>query len=316
MSTETDRESSVVSRITGGLRRVGWGRGDSRVRATWRVLLAVLLLWVLSQRVLVRLVLGATDSIPPVDSPAAPLVVAVIRVAFFIVAMAIWTRYIDRLSLSSYGVRFSGDWFQRLIGGFAAVLFVLLAWNGIAAALGWLTIDLVLSNPEVELVFLFVTFALSAAIQQIVFFRVVLKNAAEGLHSRGVTPLRAVGGGLLVGLLFYVVTHDLPTAIRVVDLVVVGMVYGFLYVQTGDLGFSVGVHFGIWFLGSVLFRSPSGAGSGTVVFEKTGSLPAMLGVIDGYGFPKVLLAGLLVVAWIRWRQGRVPLYREIAQRAA
>jgi len=291
------------------------GASDTRLRATWRVLLAVLILWMLSQRVLIRIVLDVIEPIPPADVPAAPLAVALIRVVFFIVAMVFWTRYIDRLSLSNCGVSFSRDWFQRLVGGFTAVLLVLLAWNAIAAAVEWITIDPVGSDPHVGFAFLFVTLALSAAIQQIVFFRVVLKNAAEGLHSRGVTPSRAVAGGLLVGLLFYVVTHDLPTAIRVLDLVVVGLVYGLLHVHTGDLGSSVGVHLGIWFLGSVLFGPPSGPGSGTVVFAKTGSLPAVLGVTDAHGFPKVLLAYLLLLAWIRWTQGRVPLHRGIARRA-
>lgn len=307
--------SDGLSAVTKHLRRLVIGEEDSRLRATWRVLLAVLILWTLSQRVLISAVLVTVESIPPLDTPAGPFVVALIRIVFFIVAMVIWARYIDRLSLSNYGISLSGEWFQRLLGGFAAVLLVMLAWNGIAAAVGWLSLDLVLSNLQVEIVYLIIALGVGAVTQQIVFFRVVLKNAAEGLHSRGIVPPRAVVGGLLIGVLFFVVIHNLSSAIRVLDLVVVGLVFGLLYIHTGDLGFSVGVHLGIWFLGSVLFTGPSGQGSGTLVFEKTGSLPGVLGSLDAHGFPKVFLAYLLVVTWIRWRHGRVPLHREIARRA-
>lgn len=152
-----------------------------------------------------------------------------------------------------------------------------------------------------------------AGIQQLVFFRVILGNAAEGLFGRGVAPSRAVIGGSLVAIPFFVGMHDVPTGLRLLDLVVAGGVFGLLYVHTGELALGIGTHLGALYGGSVLFTSTVGAAGGPVVFQVTGSLPGVLGVVDEYGFPKMVVAYLVLVGWLKWRRGELAIEAGIAR---
>lgn len=289
------------------LRSVVFGEADSRVRATWRVLLAMPLLWILTGAVLTGNVRSAIGPIPTGQSPGSGLAQSLLHGGFLLVALAVWARYLDRQPLSNYGVSVSRAWVRDFLVGFVAVVIGQGVWVGLSSLLGPKTVQVSPSTPDESILFWlvvpFVALVLHAAVQQVVFFRVILKNAAEGLHSRGTNAGRAALAAVPVAVLFFIVMHGSMTPLRVLDLAVVGGIFGLLYLHTGELGLGIGAHFGAFYSGAVVFA----------VIRVAGSLSGALGAIDQYGFPKMVVAYLVVVTWLKSRHGEIPIRTSIAE---
>ena len=295
------------------------GQTDARPRATWRVLLAWPLLWIVTGGLLAGNVQSAVAVIPDGPEPGGGLAQSLLHAAFFAILLVPWARYVDRQPLSSYGVSATPRWLLDALAGVAAVVLGFGAWAAFGALLGVTTVTAPLSLPEgsllVTLAIPVVALVLHAAVQQVVFFRVILKNAAEGLHSRGATPTAAAIGALPVAVLVFVAMHEFVFGLRILDLAVAGGIFGLLYLQTGDLALGTGAHFGALYVGNVLFRSAGSAADGLIVFEVSGSLPGVLGTINQYGFPKMVVAYLVLLAWLWWRRGDVSIRSEVVERA-
>lgn len=282
---------SVVDR----LRAVGWGASDSRVRASWRVLLAVPLLWTLTGSVLAGNVQSAIGVVPDGGATGGGVAQSLLHAGFFLVALVAWARALDRRPLSAYGVSPSRGWARDLLVGFAAVLVGSGVWTGLASVLGGTTVEVAPSLPResvlVGLVLPFVALVLHAAVQQVVFFRVVLAAAAEGLYSRGGSAAQAAVGALPVAVLLFVLMHGSATALRIFDLAVAGSVFGLLYLHTGELALGIGAHFGALYSGIAV----------SAVVRVSGSPSGALGVLDRYGFPTMVIAYALLAAVLWWR---------------
>ena len=302
-------DGSAAARATnlgGHLRAVVWGRTDRRVRATWRVLLAMPLLWVFTGGVLTGNVQSSLEAIPSGGAPLGGLAQSVLHAGFFLLVLAIWARYLDRQPLTEYGISLRRDWGLDFLVGFGAVLLGFAFWIGVGSVLGTTTVTVSPALPEGSLVFglvvPFVAFVLHAAVQQIVFFRVILQTAAEGFHSRGVGSVHAAVAAIPVAVSLFVLMHGEFGVLRAVDLVVAGCIFALLYLHTGELALGIGTHFGAFYAGIVV----------SAVAQTSGSLPGVLGVVNQYGFPKMVVAYVVVVAWLRWRQQAVGVQSKIA----
>lgn len=192
--------------------------------------------------------------------------------------------------------------------GLTAVIVGFFLWLGLGVSMGGKTAVVSPSIPQGSilwgLVVPFVAFVLHAAVQQIVFFRVILKNAAEGLQSRDVSALQAALGAVPVAVLLFILMHELLSPLRVFDLAVAGTIYGLLYLQTRELALGIGAHFGALYGGIIVFA----------LVQVTGSLPGLLGTVDQYGFPKMVIAYLSIVAWLHWRRRDITIQPGIARR--
>lgn len=285
--------ATVLDRIRG----IVWGTEDPRVRATWRVLLAWPIFWILAGGVLAGNLQAAVPFVPGGGDPGSGLAQSVLHAGFVLVALVPWARHVDRQPLSNYGMSAAPRWALELAVGFVAVLLGFGTWFGLGAALGETAVAPSVADPEgsllLGLVVLPLALVIHAGIQQLVFFRVILKNAAEGLHGRGVAPSRALLGALPVAVLLFVAMHGLPGGLRALDLAVAGGVFGLLYLHTGDLALGTGVHFGALYGGNF--------------FDVTGSLLGVLGTVGGYGFPRMVVAYLLLLAWLKLWRGEVAL---------
>jgi len=293
--------------VGGRLRSVAVGEEDPRVRATWRVLLAMPLLWLLTGGVLTGNLQDALGIIPSGGSPGSGLASSLLHGGFFLIALVPWARYLDRQPLSTYGISMSRDWLGDFLLGFGAVVIGQTAWITANSVSGGTAVRLSPSLPaEPVLVWLVLPFGalvLHAAVQQVVFFRVILKNAAEGFHSRGVGVRRAAVAAIPVAVALFISMHGSATPLRILDLAVAGGIFGLLYLHTGELGLGIGAHFGAFYSGTVVFA----------LIRVTGSTAGPLGAIDRYGFPKMVIAYLVVLAWLTWRRGEIPLQTAIAQ---
>lgn len=297
------------------LSAIVYGQGDTRPRAIWRVVLAMPVLWVLTGDVLTANLMGSIGRVTTQIGEG--LTASLLHGLFLVLALAIWARYLDRQPLPNYGISASLEWGRDLVGGLLAIGLVTGAWHAFGVAMGWTEIQLTLSAPDRPFPIAFGVFLLAigihAAIQQVVFFRVIPKNAAEGLHSRGLNPPRSVLVGVLVTLPFFLSIHELFPTLRIVDLLLTGLVFGLLYAQTGDLALGIGAHIGIVVVSAVIFVPAGLRGLGPNVFEVTHSLPDLLGVIPEYGFPNVIAAYLLLIGWLYWRRGTGAIQRDIAR---
>lgn len=313
-ASESQRQTVV---LVDRLRAIVRGSGDPRIRATWRVLLAMPILWVLTGGILAGNVQTAIKWIPAGNDPAGGLAQSLLHGGFFLVALVAWARYLDHRPVSSYGISVSRRWVLDLVVGFGAVVIGFSGWLALGAVFGDTTVTVSMSYPQgsllVGLVILLVALVLHAAVQQLVFFRVIVKNAAEGAHSRGVDPVRAVLLAAVVSIPIFIGMHGFPGGLRFLDLAVAGAIFGLLYLHTGELALGIGTHFGALYAGGVLFAPTSSPANGPTVFQVAGSPPGILGIVDQYGFPKMAVAYVLVVAWVKWRRGEVSVQREIAR---
>lgn len=299
--------SAEGAALTDRVRRVFFGTDDSRVRATWRVLLAMPILWILTGAVLTGNVQSAVDVIPSGQSPGSGLASSILHGGFFLLALALWARVLDRQPLSDYGISASSHWLREFLIGFFAVVAGQGIWLGVGSVLGSKSVHVALSAPSepllVWLVLPFAALVLHAAVQQVVFFRVILKTAAEGLHSRGVSAGTAAVGAIPVATALFIAMHGSTMPLRILDLTIVGGIFGLLYVHSGELGLGIGAHFGAFYSGTLVFA----------VVEVTGSLPGALAAVDAYGFPKMVAAYLVVLVWLGWHHGGVPVRNSIVQ---
>jgi membrane protease YdiL (CAAX protease family) len=308
--TEDDRRP-----VRDRLGAIVWGREDPRVRATYRVLLAFPVLWILVGTVSV-LVAGLV--LPP--EPPKGLLMSVggtLQATFVAGALVVWARYLDRRPLSDYGTVLERSWAVDAVVGFAAVLAGSAVWLGVGSAMGWATFEVAPGTPNGSLVLallgVFVGVAVNVWVQETVFWGVALKDGAEGLANRGVDPSRAVLAAWLVGIVLYTAMHGPSEAGRVVNLLVVLGVYGLLYVHTGNLALSIGVHTGVNYAGQTILGDPAYAASQPTIAEASTTLGGVLGTLSGGAVPNVLLAYLLLLGWIRWRQGEIGIVTALAE---
>lgn len=303
--------------ISDRLGQVIRGGSDPRIRATWRVLLAVPIFWILAGGVLAGNLQTAVEAIPAGSEPLGGLAFSLLHGGFALAALVGWARYVDRRPLSEYGMSATPSWVGQFLFGLGAVIVAFGLWFGVASVLGWASLELSMSAPAgsllVGLGLFVVTLGIHALIQQLVFFRIVLGNAAEGLSRRGLAARRAVIGGILVAAAIFLSIHQLGFDLRLLDLVVVGLIYGLVYAHTGELAVGIGLHLGVFVAAQTLFVSAVNAPESVSVFAVTQSIPEPLGVVGSAGFPKMVVAYLLVLAYLGWRHGGVPIDADVAR---
>lgn len=287
-------------------RSVVFGRKDNRIRATWRVLFAWPLLPLVGTIVaLVMPVLGLAGMIP-----GGPL-----QGIIFLGILVLWARIVDRRTLADYGVSLSPSWVLSLLVGFAVVVGVWSVWHGIAVSIGWMRIEWSMAAPQGEvglrLVGSLVSLVINTWVQDVVFFAIVLVAAAEGLRSREIGPRRAVLGGWLVAAAFFTVIHGTPTLLDFLGTLVSGLIFGLLYVHTGELALTIGVHWGSSYAAGFIFPRASMARQGASIFQVTELGP----LAKGMEVPLVLYPAsyLLLVLWLRVIDGDLSFETELSE---
>lgn len=198
---------------------------------------------------------------------------------------------------------------------FGAVLVAFVLWFGVGSALDWTTVTMSLSAPGVSmaagLAAAFIALGLNVWVQETVFYGLVLKGAAEGLRGRGLAARCAVLAALCLAAAYFVLIHGETRPRHMFDLLVAGAVFGALYVHTGSLALPIGAHLSANFVGGRVFVPVSAAGDRVAVFAVSGGFPGF--DLLNMGFPKVLLAYLVLLGWLQWRHGGVGIETAVAE---
>lgn len=286
--------------LTGPLTAVVRGPNEPRLRATWRVLLAIPLLPLVALGVTALMgTLGVEGMV--VGGP--------VQAGVFLVILVGWAYAVDRRPLTDYGVSLSRRWLLDLLAGFGAVIAAHLLWYGVGVTAGWTTIELSPSAPRdllvAGLVGAVASFGFNVWVQDTVYFAVVLRNAAEGFRSRDLAPTRAAGLGLLTAVVFFTALHSVSGPVELADYLLAGAVFGALYLFTGELALTVGVHWGISATAGVLFPFASTAQGTPSVFRVSETLAGLAGTVSAQRMPQLAIVSLLLLGWLEWRRGTV-----------
>jgi membrane protease YdiL (CAAX protease family) len=272
------------------------------LRATWRVLLAVSLLPLVG--LVLTLVMG-------VMGLAGMIVGGPLQAAIFLIVLAGWAWAIDRRPLTDYGLSLSRSGLGDLLAGAGAVVVGHLVWYSLGLAGGWTAIEPAVSASQnlvaLGVVSAVLSFGLNVWVQDTVYFAVVLRNAAEGFRSRGVVPGRAALGGLVVGVVVFTAIHNIETAVELTDKLLAGTLFGLLYLATGRLALTIGVHGGMAATTGVLFRTGPTVEGGPSIVAVTETLPGLLGTVSARRMPQLVVAALLLAGYLQWRHGSLSI---------
>jgi hypothetical protein len=297
----TDRPGSATDRLG----RIGWGENDPRLRASWRVLLALVLFVVTTLAQLAAIAgissLGVTLSRVEMASVGIPL-----GAVFFFALLVPWARYIDRRPLVDYGFERCWRWVTDLGVGFLAVAVGTGLWYAVGVALGWTTVELVWAYEGgpvgLWVGLMVVVWGVSGAYQATLYYGLWLKTAAEGLASRGLSPRRAVFVAWAVTVVLFVLRHTPGDLGEVGVLLAGGTVFGAMYVHSGELALPIAAIGWGNFVNLVLFVPQDIELETPVVFEVTQSLPASLTPLADPRLPQMVVAYLVVATWLQWRR--------------
>ncbi|MDZ7731005.1 MAG: hypothetical protein U5K37_08910 [Natrialbaceae archaeon] len=119
-------------------------------------------------------------------------------------ALWVWARYLEDASLWDYGISATPQWALECLVGYLAFVGAILIWAGIGVATGTATVS---TGPPSDglgiIVISVVSLALHAAVQQVVFFRVILGSALEGLYARELAQPLVIGISVIVAAISF-----------------------------------------------------------------------------------------------------------------
>lgn len=300
----------VASGWSQRLRAPFWNDAESRLRAFWCVLGAVLVALVATSA-LSAVVVRPLDAPPAVGALASNGIAAVVALA----VLAVWARYVDRRPVRAYGFSFTDRWWRMLGLGVAVGL---LGWGGALAtdvALDWASVAAVLSPGTSDLGFLpsYVLFVLAWACvgfwEEVIFRGIVLRNAIEGLAFDAVSDRAAlVGGWVLSSVLFGVLHLQQATSLLALSFwILAGLVLGLAYLLTDQLAFPIGLHFAFDFGVNNVFGLASvravGLDAPTIIRPTFTGPETFVGISGAVNTGWLLVIGLATMLVVRWQYG-------------
>lgn len=303
--------------IRQAVRSVFRGSTDTRIRATWRIALPIVVLTALATPM---------AFVPPaiIGAESTPFVHAIsgVTIAVLTGGTVIATRRFDRRPATEYGVRLSRPGWLDFLGGIA----VGLGTTGLLFLLnyrfGLVEVTAVATTGDVSLLvavpLMLIGWLCWAAMEEVLFRGIVIPNAIEGLTARGFDPGGALVGSILISTALFAAPHvlfgelpaDVLPSVALLSWTVGGILYGLAFALTGDLALPLGIHVtgnvatNMLFFGGV---TDDGRGIPSVVqvaATDTGPWFPIHGLFD----VATTVFGIgLVVGWVYWSRGGVSI---------
>jgi membrane protease YdiL (CAAX protease family) len=303
------------------LRRAGqalvapfYNHRQGRVRAFWRVLVPLLVFLAGSQ--VVASVIG-----PRFGMTAGSLLMYSLRAALVVGLLIVWARYVDRRTVSAYGIHFGSDSLQHLLAGLVIGIGIHALALVVFLAGGWVEVTGFVNIGAATLPFTLVVLGWTVAwvcvgiSEELLFRGLFIPNAAEGLGH--LSNRAALIGAWAVSSAVFAVVHfsqvTSPVAFLFWSLIGGGLL-GTAYVVTGDLALPLGLHIAYNFAGNTLFgltmveseRVPS-------VLDLTFTGPnAIVGIPGAVNAATVVVGIAATLAWVRYRCGGLDPQTDLA----
>lgn len=318
----------------GAIKNLFWNREETRLRAGWRLIVAIFVWFVL-----LFLVLGLrnrmlSETLPDLYRDEATLVIHLLLVGLVFMGL-VGSRLLDRRPVADYGFHLSKAWWLDVGFGMALAAFLLLSIFLVELALGWIEITGIFVSaaagqpyggyPFGLVILLGLIGFLCGAMQEEITWRGYLtQNLAEGLNWKRIGPARATLIAMLVSSVLFGWGHgNIPHATTLTPyntILAAVLVLAAGYVLTGELALSIGFHAAWNFAQVLVFGFPGGDpmfGTSVIAFAQrgpelwTGGAYGPEGGLLGTG--AFLLGFVPLALWIRWRYGAIRLHPSIAQ---
>lgn len=295
----------------GVLRRVIRGRSDDRPRASWRIVVPIVM------------VFGAVLLAMPILASLDPLAYMVVERAWAAIAtlgvLALAARWLDRRAIADYGFTRGREWWLDLLAGTVLGVALMGAVFGTAFVRGSIELAGLFSAGDAGsflpwIALFLLSWALVAFWEEALFRGVFLTNAIEGLSARGLSRRSALVGAWAGSTIVFAVIHVplsvVPEGTSLAELFVVwfalGGLLGLAYILSGSLAFPIGLHFTTNATANNLFGPATGEYPlpAIVRVETTGA--------GGYApiadlsaiVPATIAAAAIAIGWFRLRDGR------------
>ncbi|WP_336336099.1 CPBP family intramembrane glutamic endopeptidase [Haloarcula brevis] len=303
---------SVVERVVSRVVWPVWNSADKRLRAPLRAVLPAALSF---------LALAALQSVVRArfTHPLRETVEAA-GIGAVLVATALGGAWVlDRRPVREYGLSLDRRWWRSFAVGGAIATVINAGALAVAVGAGWATVVGIAEGagdlpflPAMGVVFAYV--ALASAWEEVVFRGAMLKNLAEGAD--GLVPQwAAVTLAVLASSLVFAFLHggkvDHPSQYGYYLLA--GLVLSGAYVLTGDLALPIGFHVWYNFTQSAVFGlGHSQQTPELLAVDIVG--PARWVGEEGVVYSLfVVLGGLLLLAFVRWRDGRLGIHERVTR---
>jgi membrane protease YdiL (CAAX protease family) len=299
-----------------------WNCDEQRLRALWRLLLQFLMF------LLALLVCGSIGLI----LPQTPLLDWIARVGVLVIAIVtVWLacRMLDLRSFADLGLRLNRAWWIDLAGGLVLGALLMTAVFGVALAAGWIECRAVPARSAefrplpLALFLLFVSYVAVAFGEEILFRGYHLRNVAEGLSCRWVSPRAALWlSAVLTAALFAAAhsNHEDASMLSRANTALAGMLLATTVICTGRLALPIGFHITWNFFQGGVYGFPVSGDEFHVALLTTKNVGPTLWTGGAYGPEGGLLATaaytagiLLSLVWISARHGPLRVQTDWAE---
>lgn len=313
MSSKPIRDRALLPEVRRGwqlITRPVWNHETHRLRAPLRAILPAVLTFV-------ALGILQTAIGPRFEHPVAEVVQMIGWVLVLAGGIFATARVIDRRPITEYGLSVDSEWGRSFAVGGLVGLVVNAGTLVVALAAGWATISGFVSGSGAlpfVLAFLvaFGLTALAAMWEEFIFRGTVLKNCAEG-GSDYLPQWATVGLAFVISSLVFAAVHSgkIVHTSQAAYYLVAGFVFGSVYILSGDLALPIGFH--------VFYNFTMTAVFGLGVSQQTPELIVVDIVgptvwIGEEGLARVifaLVAGVLLLAYVRWQDGNLRIHDRI-----
>jgi uncharacterized protein len=293
-----------------------WNPTQKRIRAGWRILVHFFLFFT---------VLLSRDIFTSIFQSAPPAVIT-INLLFLVCGLGLaWfmARFIDRRPFADFGFHLDSKWWLDSAFGLLLGAFLMTGVFLSMRALGWVKIvGTATTNfdlPFHEAFLLRVLFFAVAAVNEELTFRgYQLKNLSEGFAGSRFGPRAAIVLAFLCSSSFFGFLHltsENSTVFSALLVSLAGLVVALPYLLTGELGLSIGLHFGWNFFEATVFGFAVSGNLQNTRFLSIQQVGPDLWTGGSFG-PEAGLLGFiwaffgcgLTILWVKWLRKRVELY--------
>ncbi len=307
-----------------------WNEEQARLRAGFRILIQLILFFILMKGL--AALIGVPSEIT--GNLSLWIYLAVAGVRLFRVLISVWLsgRFLDHRPFANFGLRLNKQWWRDLGFGLGLGIVMIGSVFLIELAAGWVTISDTFHSASREKTFILpfivfmVLFGCVGFSEELNSRGYHLTNIAEGFNFKAIGPKYAIVIAVVLSSLLFGLFHlgsPGATPFSLINIILMAILLAVAYALTGRLAMPAGVHI-TWnlFQGNVFGFPVSGTTfpAETVSFfsiQQSGPelwTGGAFGPEGGLlGFFTIIAGILLILAWIRFRQGALKLNLQLAQ---
>lgn len=299
------REPSGIRALSSWPRAVLWSRARGRARTPWLILLPLV-------GAFVALLLADAATSGRLPLPLAQLVVSGAAAIVAVVLVLASRRFLGaRRGLAGYGLSLDRRWIRDAFAGFGIGVIGVSIPFLVGMGAGWVDVAAVLDRGVMALwpgILLYGLAMLFTGLwEELVLRGVFLTTAADGLR-RWLSPRPAIAGGLVLSSVVFGLGHleQATHPALILTWVLPGVIFGIIYLLSGNLAVPIGAHAAFNITANVLFARTDVAGVDELsVLMRVDVDPSLAflthgGALEASAFVAV---GFLALLWIRHTRG-------------